>query len=298
MAWRKWFVRLLVFAIVGSGAGAVLLYQRFTNPAAVREQVMAKLTSHFAGAVVTVDSARLRILGGIIVNELRLARKNDPDKSEILHVPTALLYHDKEKILGGELVLRKVELDRPHLRVQRNKDGSWNLEGIGGKLQPNLPLPIVAIHQGTLEFEDRSPSGTGKVVELTDVDLRLVNDPLDLVTIVGSAHSEMAGKLHISGQWQRHSNEISLTLKAEQISLAGIVVERLEKLCPAGTLEGLKLEGNADLKAELAYRPESAQPLSYDVWLNVTKATVRHPKLPLPFDELNASLRCSMKLPN
>ena len=60
MAWRKWFVRLLVFTVVGSCGGGVFLYQRFTNPDAVREQVVAKLKKHFAGAQVTVDSARLR----------------------------------------------------------------------------------------------------------------------------------------------------------------------------------------------------------------------------------------------
>ena len=98
MAWRKWFVRFLVFGIVGACAFGVVLYQRFTNPAAVREQVLAKLKAHFPGGVATIDSARLRILGGINVNELRLARRDDPDKSEILHVPSAVLYHDGRQI--------------------------------------------------------------------------------------------------------------------------------------------------------------------------------------------------------
>ena len=117
MVWRKWFVRLLVFTIVGGCVCGVIVYQRFTNPTAVREQVLAKLKLHFPGAVATIDSARLRILGGISVNELRLARKDDPDKHEILHVPSAVIYHDKEKILDGEWALRRVEFFRPHLRA-------------------------------------------------------------------------------------------------------------------------------------------------------------------------------------
>ena len=205
MFWRKWFVRLLVFAIVGGCAGGVLLYQRFTNPAAVREQVLATLRTQFAGATVTVDSARLRIMGGISVQEFRLARKDDPDKSEILHVPSAVLYHDKEKILDGEVAFRKVVLERPHFRMQRNRDGSWNWQGVSGQLQSNLPLPVIVIRQGTLILEDRMGSETAKIVELTDVDLRLVNDPLDQVTIEGSANSEVAGKLRVQGQWQRQN---------------------------------------------------------------------------------------------
>jgi len=293
MSRRKWFVRALVFTVVGVCACAVFLYQRLTNPAAVRQQVQAKLAAHFPGAHIFVESARLRILGGIVVNELRLARKDDPDKTEILHVPTAVLYYDKEKILEGEFSLGKVELFRPRLRVKRARDGSWNLQGIGGTLKPNIPLPILVIHQGTLVFDDRGEGGTGKTAELTDVDIRLVNDPLAVVGIEGSATSEVAGKLRVSGQWQRSSQEITLTLKAQHIALAGIAMERLEKLCPAGTLVGLKLEGSADLTAEVAYHPGTAPPLSYDVHLEVNNAKVQHPRLPLPLEDVHASIRCS-----
>ena len=116
MSWRKWFVRGLVFTIVGLCAALYLVYQRWTNPAAVREQVLAKLKAYFPGAQVTVDSARLRILGGIQVHVLGLSRKDDPEAAEFVSIPSAILYHDKEKILDGELSLRKVELLRPRLR--------------------------------------------------------------------------------------------------------------------------------------------------------------------------------------
>ena len=74
-------------------------YQRWTNPAAVREQVIAEIGKTFPGAQVSVDSARLRILGGIQLNGLRLTRADDPEKAEFLHVPSAIFYHDKEKIV-------------------------------------------------------------------------------------------------------------------------------------------------------------------------------------------------------
>src|SRR5262249_41646404 len=48
-----------------------------------------------------------------------------------------------------------------------------------------------------------------------------------------------------------------------------------------------------DLKAGLAYRPQSTQPLSYDAFLAVSKAKLRHPKLPLPLEELDLTLSCS-----
>ena len=91
MPWRKWFVRGLVFGILGACGAVGLVYQSWTNPAAVREQVIAKLQALYPGAIVSVDSARLRILGGVVVNGLRMSRRDDPDKNEFLHVPSAFL---------------------------------------------------------------------------------------------------------------------------------------------------------------------------------------------------------------
>jgi hypothetical protein len=291
MCWRKLYVRLLVFGIIGLWVAALVLYQHFTNAAAVRDQVLAKLKSQLPGCVVTVDSARLRIMGGIIVSNMHLARKDDPDQSEILHVPTAILYHNKEKILEGELSLSKMEFHRPHLCILRSKDGAWNLEGLAGPSNPRLPWPTVVIHQGTLVLEERGPKGTAALLELTDADLQMINDPLTTVTIEGSAHSTVVGRVRVSGQWQRQTRQLALKITAEQVSLAGIALERLEKLCPAGLLQGLKLEGQADLKAEIAYEPGASVPLNYEGSLVVSKAKVQHPQLPAPVEDLELSCR-------
>src|SRR5580693_5331499 len=103
MAYRKWIVRGIVYGIIAAAGVAALLYQRFTNPGAVREQLITAIGKIFPGAHVSVDSARLRILGGIQLNGLRLTRDDDPEGAEFLHVPSAIFYHDKEKILDGEL---------------------------------------------------------------------------------------------------------------------------------------------------------------------------------------------------
>ena len=112
----------LVFSIMGSCVGVALVYQHWTDPAVVREMVIAKLQNMYPGAVVTVDSARLRILGGIQVNELRMRRRDDPDGTDFFHVPSAIIYHDKEKISQGLLTLRKIELHHPRLRDHKTAE--------------------------------------------------------------------------------------------------------------------------------------------------------------------------------
>src|SRR5262245_65363299 len=129
MSWRKWFVRGLVLFIVTGCACALVWYQRFTNPAAVRQQVLDKFSSLFPGAEVTVESAQLRILGGISVNEIRLVRRDDPDKAELVRIPSAILYHDKQK-LPGAMVLYKIELKKPSLKGSRTARATWTQQGL------------------------------------------------------------------------------------------------------------------------------------------------------------------------
>ena len=64
MAWRKWIVRGLVFSILGGVAGAVWIYQRWTNPTAVRQQVINKLHALFPGANVTLAPTSANRLQG------------------------------------------------------------------------------------------------------------------------------------------------------------------------------------------------------------------------------------------
>src|SRR5262245_12389356 len=127
MTFRKWMVRGLVFGVLGALAAAALLYQLWTNPAATRRQVLAQLDKTFTGAHVRLDSARLRLLGGISFSELRMARRDDIDRTDFLYVPSGIIYHDKERLANGDLAVRKIELNGARVRVVRDREGRWNL---------------------------------------------------------------------------------------------------------------------------------------------------------------------------
>ena len=66
-----------------------------------------------------LEKARLRLLGGILVHDLRMARSTGLDRPDFLYVPSAVIYHDKEQLLDGKLSIRKVELTRPLVLVDR-----------------------------------------------------------------------------------------------------------------------------------------------------------------------------------
>ncbi len=291
MAWRKWFVRGVVITVVSCCAVAAYAYQQWTNPAAVREQVLAKLKILFPGADVAVDSAGLRLMGGIKVSDARLSRRDDPDRNDAVQIPSAILYPDKEKLLEGEVPLRKVELFRPRFRLYRNNDGKWNLQGIIGPQRLDRAIPTLVIHQGTLLLEDRATVGNISSLEITDFNLTLINDPLTTVKFEGVAQSPLVGKVTIVGSWQRASGELSVSIKTKDSPLNAKLLQRIAPFLPPNALKDLEVTGLADIDAKVESHPARSPSLHYDVAFAVHKTNVKHPLLPLPLEELEASGR-------
>src|SRR4029078_7717975 len=141
--WRRRLVRGAVLAAVGGVACAGVLAYQLTGSAAVRAQVTAQLRNHFVGGEVALGSARFRLLGGVNVENFTLYRKDDPTRTPVLHVPSGVIYHDKEQLARGGLAIRTLKLERPRLTVSRAADGTWNLSGILGAVHPEIPIPII-----------------------------------------------------------------------------------------------------------------------------------------------------------
>jgi hypothetical protein len=293
MAWRKWIVRGVVYGIIGAAVAAGVLYQRWTNAGAVRELVIAEIGKAFPGAQVSVDSAQLRILGYIQLNGLRLSRLDDPERHEFLHVPSAIFYHDKEKILDGQLKLRKIELFRPRLRVRRDRDGKWNLHDLTRPPSaPDTVQPAVVIHQGTLILDDRIHPEKPATLEINDVSLTLINDPVSHITIRGGGASELLGKLQLHGSIERSTREAFVAFKAQQIPLNQGLVERLPHTCPPDIARGLILSATANVEGKVSFHPGQAQEFYYDVHCDIHNGKVQHPKLPLALEKLEVKFAC------
>ncbi len=289
---RKWMVRGLVFSVVVCVAGAGLLYQRWTNPAAVRRQVLEHLNKHFVGANVTIESAHMRLFGGIAVRELRMSRRDDTDHTDFAYIPNAVIYHDKEKMLDGELNIRKIELYKPRIRVTRFRDGSWNLAGVLGPVDLNRSIPTIVIQQGTIIVEDRQAAIGTPPVEIKDVDLTVVNDPRPTLVFHGTGKPETGGTIQVSGKLQRKSADTAVTLEALDIPVGPATVQRLAGHCPELAEHARQLDGAGKLKklkAELSYHPGNAQPWNHDVQLQLTLDKLNHARLPMPLDHVETS---------
>lgn len=295
MGWRKWIVRGVVYGIVALCGGAALAYQRWTNPAAVREQVIAKLQEIFPAAQVSVDSARLRILGGIQLNGLRFSRRDDPEHNEFLQVPSAVFYHDKEKLLDGELALRKIELHQPRMRIRRTRDGKLNVQGLTRPLPPDRLIPTIVVHQGVIQFEDHLDDAAAPLIEVGDVNITIINDPLPVVRVRGAASSTALGKLQVQGTVRREPVEIAVAFQALGVPITTPLVRRMGHVFADGKhadqVDGLTVEAVADAHGEVSYHPNA--PLDYDVHCTLRGGKVQHVRLPLALTELAATLHCA-----
>lgn len=292
MAWRKWLVRSLVFSALGVAVLGVFLYEAWTNPTAVRRQVLAKLSQQFVGASVSLDSARLRLLGGIAVRDVRMARRDDLDRGDFLYVPSAIIYHDKEHLLGGTLAVRKIELDQPRFRIVRERDGKLNLAEVLAPPDLKERVPTVIVRRGTIVVEDRSVSGGAVLMEIKDVSLTITNDQLSTLVVEGTGQSDVVGAVQIHARYHRPSEAVSAVVEVPAIPVGQALVQRISAFCPDLAGHVRQLSGTAAIQAMLAHRPDAAEPWSYDVRCQLHKGAWSPDCLPMPLQEIEASLRC------
>ena len=282
--------------------GAGVVYQQWTNPAAVRVQVVEILEKQFPGATVALDSARLRLFGSVVLTELRLYRHPgegqgegeavayDGEQSDFFYTPQATVCFDRERLLEGGPAVQRITMFRPRMRIVHNKDKTWNIEGLTGKADSTAPLPIFVIEQGTLIVEDKAAGSATWVVH--DLEMTLKNDSNNCVTISGRGKSETLGSVAVAGTWNRATNAATLSLHLDGLAITRDLVQYLAVLIP-DRLDGLHLEGRADLAADISYQPGATPALKHDVRCQFRQTTIDHPKLPVPLHNLSALVRCA-----
>jgi hypothetical protein len=291
--WRKCLVRGLVFSALGAFAIGGWLYQRLTCSSAVQEQVIAKLESLFRASHVSLEAANLRLLGGISFSELRLTRISDPEKNDLIYVPSGIIFHDKEQLLDGKLAIRKLELNKPRLHFIRQRDGTWNSANILGPVDLGQMIPTVVIRKGTIILEDRLATPDAAPVEFKNVNLTLINDPQATLAIHLQGAADLLGVIEATASFQRATSALELTLDAPAMPIGATLVQRLAGYCPSVGDYARELQGAAHLRVELAYDPAAERPWTHNVFCRLTKGKWHHAAVPLPLEDMEAEVRWS-----
>jgi hypothetical protein len=292
MSCRKWLVRGLVFSALGGMILTVLIYEAWTCPSAMRTRVLAKLSARFVGATVAVESAHLRLLGGTAVREVRLARRGGMDNRDLLYVPSGVIYHDKERLLDGTLALRKMELDRPVFRVSRSREGKFNWEGVLGPVDLNERVPTIVARHGTLLIEDAGSAPGNPVLEIRDLSLTMVNDPIEILVIEAVGRSDVAGPVKIGVRISRRTDAGTATVEMPGIPVNPTLVKRLSALRPELETHFSQLTAVGSIRAAFSFQPGVSPAVHYDVTAALHDGTFAHPRLPVRLQQVEASVRC------
>ncbi len=297
---RCWVIRgLILAAVTGVAAGGWVAHD-WVSPEKVRAALVAALREQFPDAEVHVGSARLRLFGGIRATDLALTRRGE--ERPFLEAPTAVIIHDKEQLGRGQLVVRKVELDGPTVRVVRRADGTWNVAGLSKPGPPDRPVPTFVVRNATVLLTDRRPGGLPPVA-LLGARLDLLNDPVRLLKIdtqfaaapgaTGPAPVEggLTIPVGVSAQFNRVSHAVAAHVEVPDLAVGPDLAPALERLHPALGQYLEQFTARVGIKADLSLGAEPGRPLRYDVTLAVRDGRWANDNLPWPLEHLTAEVQ-------
>ena len=286
MMWRRMLLQAGVCIIGAALAVFGWFAYRHTNSEAVRRQVQEHLQNQYQNVDVEVGSAWLRPLGGISVRDLRIRRRDDP-RHPLLTVPSLTIYHDKQQLTqAGRLVVRKVELHKPTFCLRRNRDGNWNVEGLIKPGKSDGTFPTIVIHQGVIQYEDRSDLVARPVVEVRDVHWTLVNDPSELITFQARGIS-LLGPIAIRGEWHLKESRLSAHVEVLNATFGPDAAAVLSAHLPGAGSHFGGLSGRGDIRLDLQYAPAAVPALKPSFSFQLHDCTFSHPRLPLTLEQLS-----------
>ena len=190
------------------------------------------------------------------------------------------------------MILRKIVWRRPTVHVVRRANGSWNLADILPRPDPAQPVPIIQFEHATVFFDDQQ-CRTGLVpLEIKDVNLTIINDPLPALHCSGTGFSELLGKIVLEHcTFGRKSKELTAAVKLPDMTVDRGLLRRLTPYFPDLAAHPFRFSGHASLEADLSYQSASGRPWSHDVRCQLRQGRLQSAQCPLVLDNLVAKLR-------
>lgn len=288
MVWRQWLIRLLVFSVLGALVLGAALFVLYTDPARVRQLVQDKLGVKLVRVGVQLDSARFRLLGGVQVNELRLSRADGLDRSDFLYVPSAVIFHDKEHLLSGKVLVRRLELHRPQVRVVRLRDGRFNLSGLFAPGDEQGRLPTTVVRGGTVVFEDQQLAPGTNLLEIRNVNLTILNDPLPTIQVEGSGTCDVLGPVRLKATIGRDTHVVRLSLDVPDVPVGPALVARIGVVAPEAGRHLERLTGRGKVQATAELGPDAPR---CEVKASLVGGSFTHALLPSPLERIEVQAR-------
>lgn len=291
MAARKGLVRLarLACVLAALGYGGWYAYDELFKPGEIKRRVIEELTARFEGVDVEVGHARLRpFLGGVNVSDLKLIRRDDPTRTPFLHVPHAVIWYDKADF-AHRLRPAKIELEDARLRAVRAANGKWNLEGIAKPTPEGEQAPVFVLRKAHVEVVD-ARSGTSAVLDLQELDVTVVNDPVSTYSFEARGKSTPIGPFHARGKFEKGLGAAG-TLDLGSIALGDRLTQLVGLAAPEAVEPLRTVSGTASCRTRWTWKPTRQPALSYETHFELHDARCTGPNLPAPVEQLAIKAR-------
>ena len=286
MAARKGLIRLarLACVLAALGYGGWYAYDELFKPGEIKRRVIEELGARFEGVDVEVGHARLRpFLGGVNVSDLKLIRRDDPTRTPFLHVPHAVIWYDKADF-ANRLRPAKIELEDARLRIVRDQSGKWNLDGIAKPTAEAEQAPVFVLRKAHVEVID-GKTGSTAVLDLQEMDLTVVNDPVSTYTFEARGKSTPVGPFHARGKFEKGVGAAG-TLDLGSISLDDRLAQLVGLAAPEAVEPLRTVTGTAACRTRWTWRPGRQPAISYETEFDVRDGRCTGPNLPAPLEQL------------
>lgn len=293
---RTWLIRGVALAVLALAGGGAWVVSEWVNPDRVRELLVAALREQMPDTEVEVEAAQLRLFGGIAAANVKLTRKGETEP--FFAAPAVRLAHDKEQLHRGRLILRKIELDGPTIRVGRRADGSWSVVGLFKPGPADRPMPTLVIKNATVVVTDARPDPLPPLT-LTAARFQVVNDPLPVVRVDGAftlspgppapSGSAVAGGLAVpmtvSVRLNKVDQAVHVRVEVPDLPLTPDLTPALAKLHPAAGDYVAPFTAHVGIRADV--HAAGGLPPKFDVKVDVRDGRYDDPTLlPWPLEHI------------
>src|SRR5262249_7566039 len=197
--------------------------------------------------------------------------------------PQAVSWHDKAQF-PRRIAAGKIELEGAHLRLVRDGAGKWNVDGITKPVAESQRAPVVVLKKARVDVIDQK-AGSSAVLDLQDMDVTVINDPVTVYTFEAKGQSKPIGPFHARGRWETGIGAPG-TFDLGGISL-GNDLARLVGMAAPEAVEYLQtISGTATAHTRWSWKPGRQPPVTYDTEFEVHDGRCTNPTLPAPLQQL------------
>lgn|GEM_PF-2912633 len=156
----KWmFVLVLLIAVAGGGT-AYWFYMR--SDEGLRQAVLKQLRTMAPDLKFDVASTQFDLSGRVRIYGLTVALPDDEPDQPSLEVPELIVTLESPAMTEFEMVIQRLFVVKPKLRVVRNEDNQWNWQQAVFQSPGSASLPDIEIENGSVLVEFQLPEDSAR----------------------------------------------------------------------------------------------------------------------------------------